>query len=131
MWDPDFDIPTYGETTFLPSEDKDRLMARDEDHLLRDTMKQFRQAFAMGCLVVANKRDRRAAEEQRIQENVELRKEIKHLQSELIHSNGLHQKVGRLRAKKTKEAAHRAQEAASLAEERNKLLAEVDKLKGN
>jgi len=60
LWDPNFNIPTYGETTFLPSEDKDRLIAHDEDHLLRDAMKQFGQAFAMGCLVVSKKRDRRA-----------------------------------------------------------------------
>jgi len=45
LWDPDFDIPS--ETTFLPKEDKDRLMARDEDHLLHDAMKQFGQAFVM------------------------------------------------------------------------------------
>jgi len=130
LWDPDFDIPTYGETTFLPSEDKDRLMARNEDHLLRDAMKQFGQAFAMGCLVVAKTRERRETEDQKIQENVDLRKEIKHLKSELTRSNGLHQEAERLRAEKTKEVADLAQEAASLAKEKNKLLAEVDKLKG-
>jgi len=27
LWNPDFDIPTYGEMDFLPCEDKDRLMA--------------------------------------------------------------------------------------------------------
>jgi len=90
---------------FLPSEDKDRLMARAEDHLLRDTIKQFGQAFAMGCLVVAKMKDRRVAEDQRIQENVKLRKEIEHLQSELKHSNGLHQEAEKLQAEKTKEAA--------------------------
>jgi len=25
LWDPNFDVPTYGETTFLPNEDKNRL----------------------------------------------------------------------------------------------------------
>jgi len=69
-------------------------------------------------------------EDQRIQETVELHKEIKCLQSELKHSNDLHQEPEWLRAKKTKEATDRAQEEASLAEERNKLLVEVDKLKG-
>jgi len=38
LWDLEFDIPSYAETTFLPSEDKDRLMARDEDKLLCDMM---------------------------------------------------------------------------------------------
>jgi len=88
-------------------------MARDEDHLLRDAMKQFGQAFAMGYFVVAKTRDWRAAEDQRIQENVELCKEIERLQYELKHSNGLHQEAERLQAEKTKEAAERAQEAAS------------------
>jgi len=123
LWDSDFDIPTYGETTFLPSEDKDRLMDRD-------TMKQFGKAFAMDCLVVSKTRERRSAEDQKIQENVELHKEIKRLKYELTHSNGLHQEAEHLRAEKTKEAADRVQEATSLAEERNKLLVEVDKLKG-
>jgi len=105
-------------------------MAHDEDHLLHDAMNQFGQAFAMGCLVVVKMRARRAAEDQRIQENVELHKEIERLQFELKHLNGLHQEAERLRAEKTKEAADQAQKAASLAEERNKLLAKVDKLKG-
>jgi len=66
LWDPDFDIPTYGEMAFLPSENKDKLMDNDEDHLLCDAIKQFRQAFAMGWLVVAKTRKWRAAEDQRI-----------------------------------------------------------------
>jgi len=105
-------------------------MAHDENHLLCDTMEQFGQALAMGCLVVTKMRDRRVVEDQRIQENVELRKEIERLQFELKHSNILQQEVERLQAEKAKEAADRAQEAASLAEERNKVLAEVDNLKG-
>jgi len=64
--------------------------------------------FAMGFLVIAKTRDRRVAEDQRIQENMELHKEIERLQSELKHSNGLHKKAKQLRAKKTKEAADRA-----------------------
>jgi len=55
LWDPYFDIPIYGEMAFLSSEDEDRLMAHNEDHLLLDTMKHFGQAFAMGCLVVAKR----------------------------------------------------------------------------
>jgi len=47
LWDPSFDVPTHGEHTFLPSDDKVRLMAHDEDQLYRDTMKQIGQAFAM------------------------------------------------------------------------------------
>jgi len=73
-----------------PGKDKDRLMAHDEDHLLRDAMKKFRQAFAMGCLVIAKTR---TAEDQRVQENVELHKEIDCLQSEIKHSNGLQQEA--------------------------------------
>jgi len=67
-------------------------------------MKQFGQAFAMGCLVVTKMRDRRVADDQIIQENAELCKEVEHLQFELKHSNDLHQEAKRLRAKKTKEA---------------------------
>jgi len=84
----------------------------------------------MGCLVVAKTRALRATEDQRIQENVELHKEINRLQFELTHSKGLHQEAERLRIEKTKKASNRVQEAASMVKERNKLLAKVDKLKG-
>ena len=41
LWDPSFDVPTHGEHTFLPSNDKDKLMAHDEDQLYHDTMKKI------------------------------------------------------------------------------------------
>jgi len=53
LWDPSFDIPTHGEPTFLPSDDKDWLIAQDEVNLYLDAMKHMGQAFAMGCLVVS------------------------------------------------------------------------------
>jgi len=49
LWDMSFDVPTYNEHAFLPSDDKDRLMALDEGHLFCNTMKQIGQAFAIGC----------------------------------------------------------------------------------
>jgi len=63
-WDPNFDVPTHGETFFLPNEDRARLMVHDQNHLLRDTMKQFGKAFAMGCLVIAKAQDQKAANDQ-------------------------------------------------------------------
>jgi len=45
-------------------------MAHNEDNLLVDAMKQFGQAFAMGCLVKTRTRDWRVVEDQRIQEKV-------------------------------------------------------------
>jgi len=59
LWDPSFDVPTYGEHAFLPSNSKDRLMALDEDHLFRDAMKQIGQTFAMGCLAISKARDQK------------------------------------------------------------------------
>jgi len=89
LWDPDFDIPIHGETSFLPSEDKARLMVHHKDHLLRDTMKQFEQAFSMDCQVIAKARDRKAAEDQRVKENEKLRKEVEHLRVEINRLNDL------------------------------------------
>jgi len=37
LWDPDFDVSSHGKAFFLPSEEKARLMAHDEDHLRHDT----------------------------------------------------------------------------------------------
>ena len=34
LWDLSFDVPTHGEHTFLPSDNKDRLMAHDEDNCI-------------------------------------------------------------------------------------------------
>jgi len=62
-------------------------MVHDEDYLLRDTMKQFGQAFAMGCLVITKARDRKAAEDQRVKDNVELQKEVERLQAEINRLN--------------------------------------------
>jgi len=61
-------------------------MVHDEDYLFRDTMKQFRQAFSMGFLVIAKARDRKAAEDQRVKENVELQKEVERLRAEINQS---------------------------------------------
>jgi len=49
-------------------------------------MKQFRQAFSMGFLVIAKARDRKAAEDQRVKENVELQKEVERLRAEINQS---------------------------------------------
>ena len=54
-------------------------MAHDEDQLYRDAMKQIGQAFAMGCLAISKTRARKVAEDQKIQENLELRKKMEHL----------------------------------------------------
>ena len=89
LWDPDFDVPTHGETSFLSSKDKARLMVHNEDYLLRDTMKQFGQAFAMGCLVIAKARDRKVAEDQRVKENVKFQKEVERLRVEINRLNDL------------------------------------------
>jgi len=85
----------------LPSGDKTRLTAHDEAHLRRETLKQFGQAFAMAYLVEVKARDRRAAKDQRIKENVELRKEVECLQDELNRSNGLLQEAEQSPTEKT------------------------------
>jgi len=89
LWDSSFDVPTHGEHTFMPSDDKDKLMAHDEDQLYHDAMKQIGQVFAMGCLAISKTRAQKAAEDQKVQENLELRKKMELLQSDLQHSKGL------------------------------------------
>jgi len=71
-------------------------------------MKKIGQAFAMGCLAILKTRARKVAEDQKVQEILELRKKIKHLQSELQHSKGLLQEVERLQAEKSKKAVNGA-----------------------
>jgi len=65
-------------------------MVHDEDHLRHDTLKLFGQAFAMACLVEAKAKDQKAAEDQRIKENIELHKEVECLQDEIKRLSGLH-----------------------------------------
>jgi len=76
LWDPDFDVPTHGESFFLPNEDRARLMVHDEEHLRHDTLKLLGQAFAMACMVDAKAKDCKTTKDQRIKENMELHKEV-------------------------------------------------------
>ncbi|KAK7368318.1 hypothetical protein VNO80_10343 [Phaseolus coccineus] len=111
-------------------------IAMDEVPIVVSYFPLYRHAYCViglvqkHCLAVTKTRDGKVAENLRIQENAELRKEIERLQFELKHSNNLQQEAEQLRIEKAKDAADRAQEAASLAEEKSKLLAEVDNLKG-
>jgi len=57
MWDPDFDVPIYGEVFFLPNEDRVRLIVHEENHLRHDALKLFGQTFSMACLVDAKAKD--------------------------------------------------------------------------
>jgi len=97
-------------------------MAHDEYHLRHDTEKLLEQAFALTCLVNVKAKDKKRVEDQRIKENMELHKELEHLQAEVNRLSGLHQEVERTRAEKT-------QEALSLVEEKRKLSNEFEDLK--
>ena len=69
-------------------------------------MKQIGPDFAMRCLAISKTRARKGAEDQKVQKNLELRKKMEHLQSELQHSKGLLQEAERLQAEKSKEVAN-------------------------
>jgi len=97
-------------------------MIHDEDHLRYDTMKLLGQAFALACLVDVKEKDWKTVEDQKIKENMELHKEVKHLQAEINRLSGLYQEAKRLRAEKI-------QEALSLAGEKSKLLTKVEEMK--
>jgi len=118
LWNPSLNVPTYLEKALLPNEDRERLMGYDENHLVREAIKQFGQAFTTSCLPLTRKKNRRVAEELKAQENVELRKEVECLQNELKHSKGLQQENERLLADKAKKATKQTQEVARLTEER-------------
>ena len=116
MWDLIFDVATYGEHAFLPSDDKDMLMAFNEDHLFRDTIKRIGQAFAMGFLAVSKARSQKSAKDQRV---VELQKEVERLRVVINHLNN-HARVEATRLSDLHEETKRiltekAQEASSLA----------------
>ncbi|XP_068504048.1 uncharacterized protein [Phaseolus vulgaris] len=115
LWDPSLDAP------------KERLVAHDKNHLVHEGIRQFGQALARSCLVVAKMKEWKAEEDLKAQEIFELRKEIELMQSQLQHTKDSQQEVEGHLTEKTKEAANQAQEAAV---ERGRLLAEVDKLKG-
>jgi len=122
LWDPSLDAP------------KERLVAHDKNHLVHEGIRQFGQALARSCLVVAKMKEWKAAEDLKAQEIFELRKEMELMQSQLQHTKDSQQEVEGHLTEKTKEAANQAQEAANQAQEavveRGRLLAEVDKLKG-
>jgi len=129
LWEPSSDVPTYGEHVFLHRDDKDKLMALDEDHLLRDTMKQIWQTFAMGFLVVSKARIQKSAKDQRV---VELQSEVKNLRVEINRLND-HAQVEATRLTNIQEEtkrlmAEKAQEATSLVKEKDKLLSKIEEL---
>jgi len=68
-------------------------MAQDEANLYVDDMKQMGQAFAMRCLAVLKTRARQEMENQRAQENLDLRNKIEQLQTELQNSRNLLQEA--------------------------------------
>jgi len=48
--DPSLDAPTFLEISLLPVEERERLMAHDENHLIREAIRQFFRALATSCL---------------------------------------------------------------------------------
>jgi len=93
LWNPDFDVPAHGESFFLPSEDRVRLMVHDEDHLRHDTLKLLGQAFDMAFPVDVKDKDRKISEDHRIKENMELHKEVECLQAKIKRLSDQHQEV--------------------------------------
>ena len=126
LWDPSLDTRTFLEKALLPTEERERLMTHDENHLVREAIRQFGQALARSCLTATKMKERKAAEDLKAQEISELRKEMEHLQSELQYTKDLQQEDERHLAE-TKEATSQAQDAAK---ERSRLFSEIDKLKG-
>ena len=61
-------------------------MANDENHLVCEAIRQFRQALAKRCLAVTKMKERKAAKDLKAQEISEQRKDMEHLQSELQHT---------------------------------------------
>ena len=83
LWDPDFDVPAHGRPFFLPNEDKAKLTAHDEDHLRHDTLKLLGQAFILACVVDVKAQDRKALEDQKTKEIMELCEGMEHLHAEV------------------------------------------------
>ena len=81
LWDQSLNAPTFLEEVLLPAEEKKRLMAHDENHLVREVIRQFGQALATSCLATAKMKERKVAKDLKAQEIYELRKEMKLLQS--------------------------------------------------
>ena len=63
LWDPILDAPTFLEKALLPAEERERLMAHDENHLVREAKRQFGQTFATSCLAATKMKERKAIEE--------------------------------------------------------------------
>jgi len=89
LWDPNLDAPAFLEKTLLSVEERERLMAHNENHLARETIRQFGQALATSCLVVTKMKERKATKDLKAQEISKLCKEMEHLQSELQHTKDL------------------------------------------
>jgi len=89
LWDPSLDVLTHLEKALLPNEGRERLMAYDETHLVREAIIQFGQALTTSFLATTKMKDQRATEDLKAQEIAEMRKEIERLQNELNHSTNL------------------------------------------
>jgi len=118
--------------SFLPSKDKARLMAHDEDHLCHDVEKLLRKTFALTSLVNVKVKDWKRAKDQRIKEDMEHHQEVERLQVEVNCLGGLQQEVERLQTEANRldvDLANKTQEGLSLSEERSKISNEIEDLK--
>jgi len=68
LWNPNLDDPSYLKKVLLRTEEREKLMTRDESYLIREAIRQFGQALAISCLTASKVNKRITAEELRIQE---------------------------------------------------------------
>jgi len=53
LWNPSLDATTFLEEVLLRAEEKEKLMAHDENHLVREAIRKFGQVLATCCLAAA------------------------------------------------------------------------------
>jgi len=69
LWDPSLNAPTFLEKALLPAEEREMLMAHDENHFVREAIRQFSQALPTSCLAATKMKERKVAEDLKAQES--------------------------------------------------------------